>query len=280
VHIVAVGDVMLDVIVEVPAGLRHDDDTEATITLSAGGQAANVATWAVELGAVATVIGPRGDTEAADLVAERLRTSGVAYAGVPVVGGGTVVSLVGNGTRTMASDAGDQSWLPRISPSDLPDDSDWLHLSAYPLLRAADATGVLDLCFEARAQGTRVSVDLASAALITSFGADAFAALVTDLRVDLIFATAAEWQVVARLLGHQLPAEVVIKRGVDGIEVWGGGTATTFDASPVDVVDATGAGDAFAAGYLIGGVDLGLATAARCLGRRGAQPAPGQETSG
>jgi sugar/nucleoside kinase (ribokinase family) len=38
------------------------------------------------------------------------------------------------------------------------------------------------------------------------------------------------------------------------------------------VVDVTGAGDALAAGYLVGGPDLAMETAARCVAHRGAQP--------
>jgi sugar/nucleoside kinase (ribokinase family) len=37
-------------------------------------------------------------------------------------------------------------------------------------------------------------------------------------------------------------------------------------------VDATGAGDAFAAGYLLGGVSLGLSAAARAVATMGAMP--------
>jgi sugar/nucleoside kinase (ribokinase family) len=40
----------------------------------------------------------------------------------------------------------------------------------------------------------------------------------------------------------------------------------------VRAVDATGAGDAFAAGYLLGGVRLGLDAAARAITRMGAMP--------
>jgi ribokinase len=50
-------------------------------------------------------------------------------------------------------------------------------------------------------------------------------------------------------------------------------TGTTEVASPkVHAVDTTGAGDAFAAGYLLGGVSLGLAAAARAVARMGAMP--------
>jgi sugar/nucleoside kinase (ribokinase family) len=41
---------------------------------------------------------------------------------------------------------------------------------------------------------------------------------------------------------------------------------------PAEVVDATGAGDAFAAGYLLGGAELGLTAAARCIATMGAMP--------
>jgi sugar/nucleoside kinase (ribokinase family) len=38
------------------------------------------------------------------------------------------------------------------------------------------------------------------------------------------------------------------------------------------VVDATGAGDALAAGFLVGGIELALDAAARCLAGPGAMP--------
>jgi hypothetical protein len=45
-----------------------------------------------------------------------------------------------------------------------------------------------------------------------------------------------------------------------------------YAAAPTEVIDATGAGDAFAAGFLVGGVDAGLAAAARCCAQLGAMP--------
>jgi len=38
------------------------------------------------------------------------------------------------------------------------------------------------------------------------------------------------------------------------------------------VVDATGAGDALTAGYLLGGPDLAMEAAASCVGMHGGQP--------
>jgi ribokinase len=270
-HIVTLGDVMLDVIVDAPGGLRPDDDAEATITLSGGGQAANVAAWAVELGASATLIGPRSGSPSQALIDEHVRAAGVAYAGVPVDAGGTVVSIVAAGTRTMASDAGDQTWLTRVVPTDLPSDADWLHLSGYPLLRAGDASAVLQMCFEARSQDTSVSVDLASAGLISAYGPSSLVAMLDDLAPDLVFANLSEWQTLGTSL-NTAHFDVVVKRGDGGAVVRRGGLTRPVAAEPAVVVDATGAGDAFAAGYLVGGIDLALSAAARCVRHHGAQP--------
>ena len=63
--------------------------------------------------------------------------------------------------------------------------------------------------------------------------------------------------------------------GGRGAKRWGRGVRAgggEHPAHPVDAVDSTGAGDAFAAGYLVGGVSLGLAAAARAVGRMGAMP--------
>ena len=38
------------------------------------------------------------------------------------------------------------------------------------------------------------------------------------------------------------------------------------------VVDPTGAGDALAAGFLVGGIELGLEAAGRCVSKAGAMP--------
>jgi sugar/nucleoside kinase (ribokinase family) len=59
-----------------------------------------------------------------------------------------------------------------------------------------------------------------------------------------------------------------VKRGRDGVVVDG----RSFAALQTDVVDTTGAGDAFAAGYLVGSAHLGLETAARCCAKLGAMP--------
>jgi ribokinase len=66
---------------------------------------------------------------------------------------------------------------------------------------------------------------------------------------------------------------LVVKRGRTGIAVRQASADTSeHPAAPAEVVDTTGAGDALAAGYLIGGAELGLRAAARCVSRLGALP--------
>jgi ribokinase len=272
-RIVTIGDVMLDVIVQTAEPLRLDDDTHASITLAPGGQAANVATWAVALGAEATVVGPRGQSAAASVIADRLAAAGVAFAGVDTGSVGTVVSIVARGTRTMASDAGAQSWLESVRPEHLPDDATVLHVSGYPLLRATDPTPMAVACAAARLRGLMVSVDLASAAMIADYGPAAFASTVRDLAPDVVFANSEEWKAVGPHWTRR-DTVVVVKDGAGDVTlIDADGGQTRHRVEPAEAVDSTGAGDALAAGYLVGGIDLGLAAAARCVATRGAQPA-------
>jgi len=112
-----------------------------------------------------------------------------------------------------------------------------------------------------------VSVDLASTAAIAAAGVERIRRLLTELRPDTVFATEAE----AALVEPAAPT-VVVKRAGLGCTVVSGGAARDYPARPTEVVDATGAGDAFAAGFLVGGPPLALEAAARCVATLGAMP--------
>jgi sugar/nucleoside kinase (ribokinase family) len=270
-RIVTIGDVMLDVIVDAPVPLRLDDDTNASIVLGPGGQAANVAAWVVALGADATVIGPRGSSVAASVVASQLIDAGIGLVGIDAGEVGTVVSIVAGGTRTMASDAGSQRWLESVRPEQLPDDAAMLHISGYPLLRSADPAPLAATCAAARLRGIQVSVDLASAAMIASYGPADFASTVAQLGPDVVFANTDEWRAVRAHWRRR--STVVVKDGAGDVTVLDAdGRETRHRVEPADAVDATGAGDALAAGFLVGGIELGIEAAARCVAIRGAQP--------
>ena len=275
-RIATLGDLLLDVVVLLSEPLAPGGDVRASNRAGAGGQAANVAAWAAELGAEARCISKRGDDPASELVARELEAHGVELAG-PVAAGetGIVVSVVHDGDRSLASDRG-------VAPSFAPEELDpaWvscdvLHLSGYALLREPIASTALLAARLGREQGARISVDVAAWTEIRSFGPVRFRELLDELAPDVLFATEAEWELLG---GAYLTAPVgVLKRGARGCTVFTEDAKLDFAAVDAEVVDPTGAGDALAAGFLVGGsleaaARRGLDAAARCVSRVGSLP--------
>ena len=270
--VACLGDVMLDVIVETRGALVPDDDTPARITFAAGGQAANVAAWVVALGGDARVFGPRADIGPGHLVEQALTGRGVEVWGTTTGRTGAVVSLVNGGIRSMASDPGDLGWLDDVRSGAWLEGADWMFVSGYALLRTRDQRRVVETAAVARAHGTRIALDLSSAAMVADFGADAFSDLCHSLRPAVVFATDGEWATSPGAFGAGDSAVLVLRHGGRGATFVSGGESDHRPPSPGPVVDVTGAGDALAAGYLVGGPDLAMQAAARCIARRGAQP--------
>jgi ribokinase len=272
VLVACLGDVMLDVIVEPEQPLATDDDTPATITLSAGGQAANVATWVAALGGRARVFGPRADTGPGQLVEKALTRRGVEVWGATTGRMGAVLSVLGDGARTMASDPGDLGWLDAVRYGPWLESATWLFVSGYALMRTPDPQRIVETAAVARAHGARVAVDLSSAAMLNRFGGEGFAEICTALRPAVVFGNDAEWSANHGSFGAGGATVLVLKHGAGGASFVIDGVAD--DRRPVrgPVVDVTGAGDALAAGFLVGGVDLAMHAAARCVAHRGAQP--------
>jgi sugar/nucleoside kinase (ribokinase family) len=262
------GDLTLDVVVRLAAPLAAGGDTDAEIRVSPGGQAANVAAWAAELGASARFVGKTGADEAGSLARDRLAALGVEVLG-PVEGrNAAICSLVSPaGERSMAADRGaardlrpdeiEPGWLAGV---------DHLHVSGYALMLEPVRSAAVRAVELARRGGARISLDLASWSAIRDSGRDEFRAAAEALAPDVVFANEDEERVVG---GASLEATWILKRGAGGCSFDGVERA----AIPVDrVVDSTGAGDALAAGWIVGGPDLALEAAARCVQQLGAMP--------
>lgn len=273
VMVCVAGDVMLDVLVLTQGPLKADDDTPADITLSAGGQAANVAAWVRDLGGGARLYGPRTRDAVGQLIDGELMARGISlYAEPRDARSGAVISLVTSGTRSLASDPADLKWIDeRLSDSSWLSGADWLHLSGYLLLRAPDPAVVIQASNAARRAGVRVAIDLASASMIETYGARAFSTLVERLDPTVVFGNEREWEVVG-VPPDSLSAEAVVKRGPRGSSFVVGGVETALEIVPGPVIDVTGAGDALAAGYFVGGPEMAMVAAARCVSQIGAQP--------
>jgi sugar/nucleoside kinase (ribokinase family) len=286
-RLVVVGDLMVDVVARPSGPLRTGSDTAAEVWLTGGGSAANTAAWvASRLRPVALVaaVGDDGLGVSArhDLAALGVRTEGV----VSVAGArtGTCVVLVDpTGERTMLPDRGanDDLDVGAVLDAMRGEAVGWLHLSGYTVLHDGSRVAGVAALAAARERGIPTSVDPSSAGPILDLGAEVLADLLRP--VDVLFANEEE---VAALGGEaaalSIASAVVVKRGAAGATWIDGTRRIDVAAVPVDVVDTTGAGDAFAAGFLTSwdGVDVetalagGAAVAAEAVSRPGARPDP------
>ena len=262
------GDLVLDVVVRLAAPLAPGGDTPADNLLAPGGQAANVAAWAAALGAEARLVCKSGADDAGALARAGLEMRGVDVVG-PIEGRcGVVCALLSaDGERSMLSDRGAASDL-RAEELDAVwlDGCDHLFVSGYALLREPARAAAFRAVELARAEGAAVSVDLASWSAVRDAGGERLRADLAQLAPDVVFANEDEERAVGGAIAG--PAWI-LKRGLRGCSFDG----DERKAVAVDrVADSTGAGDALAAGYVVGGPDLALEAAARCVSRTGSMP--------
>jgi sugar/nucleoside kinase (ribokinase family) len=267
------GDLLLDVIVRAPQPLAAGADTPVETRVVSGGQAANVAAWIAALGGKARFVGKHADDETGQLARSLLERRGVELAGPHGAGRtGVVVSFVGpDGERSMATDRG-------VAPDLRADELDpawfggceWLHLSGYSLLAEPIGQAALAAASLARSERARVSVDLSSWSAIRAYGPERFRARLEELAPDVVFANEPEWELVGG--AYALADTAVVKRGSRGVAVHAHGEVEEREPLPGEVVDTTGAGDALAAGFIVGGIGLGVEAAARCVAQMGAVP--------
>jgi sugar/nucleoside kinase (ribokinase family) len=277
---------LLDVVVT--GDLQAAREARGAVQLYAGGSAANFAVGAARAGAAVRFVGRVGDDLAGRLLVDELARAGVMPAvqitpGVPT---GTVLVLAdvdGNGGNRMLSEVGASGTL---TPADL--DPAWfaglagLHLTGYSFLRPGPAPAARHALALARsaAGGIVCSMDPAPAHLIRDFGAARFRNLLAALRFDVLFPNLEEGQVITGLTAPRavlaalrpLAPLVALKLGPAGCLVaWDPIAAdpavpdpsvpypysarhnphSAIPAVPGPVVDTTGAGDAFAAGFMV-----------------------------
>ena len=276
-RIVVFGDVVDDVVVVPDGPIRDDTDTPSSIRNRAGGSAANAAAWMASLGASVDFIGVVGREDVARhsglLAANGVRPHLI---GDPQLPTGTIIVIVEGERRTMLTEKGANT---RMSPAAVTDrmlsGATVLHFTGYSVFSRESQGELRDLIDRATAHGVHISVDPGSAGFIVDFGVEKF--LDTVAGAHLFFPNLEEGRT---LTGLEEPLDIVECLGerfgvvaltldTAGVVVVERGMPTTMVAAiPVAIVDPTGAGDAFAAGFVTAWVTGAGAMAAASAGAR------------
>jgi sugar/nucleoside kinase (ribokinase family) len=249
----AVGDLIEDVVVQLHSDIQRDTDTPATITRRRGGSAANVAYFATKLSGASRFVGCVGSDALGDSLAGSLTRHGVDVRGERRGRTGSIVVVAtADGARTMLTDRGSATelsdwrdeWLERVTV---------VHLPLYSFSHESNAHTSRQAITSARGRRCLVSLDLSSVALINQLGDVDVRALLHSMAPDVLFCTRAEADAIGIRSNDRCGAQlVVVKDAERPIRVLGGDSDQTFPVAAVaHVVDATGAGDALAAGFLV-----------------------------
>ncbi|HEY5875237.1 MAG TPA: PfkB family carbohydrate kinase, partial [Ilumatobacteraceae bacterium] len=247
-----IGDLVEDVVVHLHGPINEASDTAATVLRRRGGSAANVAVAARRAGGAARFVGQVGDDPLGAMLADALLAEGVDLAIRRRGRSGTIVVMVdADGERTMLSDraacteldGADREWLDGVTT---------LHVPVYSLVTEPLATTTVELIAWARERSITVSVDTSSVAVIEAYGVERLVGLVAGLRPDVLLCNRDEAAVLGTALST-IDALTVVKRGPDPalVTVRGGPTIEVPVPPLASVLDTTGAGDAFAAGFLL-----------------------------
>jgi ribokinase len=258
--VLVVGDVISDILAVYMGPIAVGSDTDAAISVRGGGSAANTASWLAWLGEAVDLVAVVGRDSTGDQRVRELDAAGVGtrfIARTDAAPTGSVIVLTDPDERSFLCDRGANLHLGQshVDTAITTGGARHLHLSGYTLLDEESRAAGLFALRAARAYGLTTSVDAASAAPLRR-AAD-FTEWVSG--VDLLFANLDEARVMA---GPGEPAELatrlrtvarhaVIKLGDQGA-VWA--CPNLLQHSPARLapaaIDTTGAGDAFAAGFL------------------------------
>jgi len=264
ISFVVVGDATVDVTVRSPATATAGADSPAHITVAPGGQGANLAVRLARRGARVDLVTALADDLPGQQLRDALAVDGVTLVPLPAARSGIVVSLVdGAGERAMLSDrvSFDAKALASPAVQVALDSASWIHISGYPLADPGSG-GALAALAASRRAGQVCSVGGGSFA-----GGNGLLSRLQVTRSDLVLVDRAEASAIlaagsaadrlrtaeelAAGLASALGGVAVVTDSARGSAAAIGAQTLTVPATPGVAVDATGAGDAHAAGFLL-----------------------------
>jgi sugar/nucleoside kinase (ribokinase family) len=268
---------------------------QGTAIERSGGSAGNTAAGVASLGGRAAFIGKVADDALGALYRDDMHATGVYFETLPLTGGAptarSMILITPDGERTMNTYLGA---CQALGPADIDEDvvtaSAITYLEGY-LWDPPEAKKAFRRAAEiAHNAGRKVSITLSDAFCVDRFRAE-FLDLIRTRTVDILFAndselkslyTTSSLEAAVAAIGKDCELTAVTV-GSDGALVVTPGGVTAVPATPVaEVVDLTGAGDLFAAGFLFGvarGMELaeaarlGTLAASEVIGHIGPRPA-------
>jgi len=249
-----IGDLIEDVVVWLNSELNIGSDTDSVIMRTRGGSAANVAMFGALNDTPARFIGQVGNDNLGEQLCASLRETGVDVCTVAEGRTGSIVVLVQpNGERTFLTDRGVASQLSLFDASHLTGVS-IVHVPTYSLALDPLATTAVQYISAARTAGALISVDASSTSVLRDYGIDRYSDLIASIAPDVFLCNNDEAALLNIDSAHPMTgaALTVIKRGALSVAAITAAGAVTEVATPpvANIVDTTGAGDAFAAGFL------------------------------
>ncbi len=265
-------------------------DTSASVSYHGGGAAANVATWLSYVGVEAHLASRIGDDENGRRFALEVSDYNVTFQPKPArseITGVVIVIVDSTGERTMFPDSAANSGL---SLNDLPelDGFDAVFLSGYALINPASRPEVLKMLRIFDEKKIPVIIDPGTVGAFKEIPLDELhdwlshaELLILNVEEALFLSHRDNVEDALKVLNN-LCGFVVVKRGAAGaMAINEAGRLSSVSAVTAEVIDTTGAGDAFDAGFIkewINGQSLDAAltraagTAAIALAKVGARP--------
>lgn len=228
-----------------------------------GGSAANTLAGLAALGAQCAFVGQVAGDQLGEVFAHDIRAAGIDFDTAPRAGdpgtGRCLIFVTPDGQRTMNTFLGASQHLPASALDKATIASaKILYLEGYLWDPDEPRQAMRQAIEHAKAAGRKVALTLSDVFVIDRYGPD-FRALIADGLIDILFANEAELRAMTgkddfeaglAALKDQVPT-LVVTRSEKGAVAFHEGARAETAAEPVEqVVDTTGAGDLFAAGFL------------------------------
>jgi sugar/nucleoside kinase (ribokinase family) len=281
-HVAALGNAIVDVIAPADDGfLTAQGLAKGTMTLidderahalygvmapgleASGGSAANTVAGVASLGGKAAYVGKVATDQLGEVFAHDIRAIGAVFNSAPLQGGPStarcLINVTPDGQRTMATylGAANRLTVDDVSAAEI-EAAAVTYLEGYLFDPPAAREAFVKAAGLARAAGRKTAMTLSDVFVVERWRAEILAFLP---RLEIVFAN--ENELAALYPGDDFETALtrlsgavelaVVTRGAHGSVVARGPERFHIDASPAaEVIDTTGAGDQYAAGFLFG----------------------------